>query len=263
MKRFCILAALLLLLPLRPALAWEEPCIGQPYDYSYADERRMIAVNRMEEPSLTYFVADVQLAEGSLWQSVCSDTMRPLTQLLAGTDAVLAINGDDYGAHNYGVIIRNGELLRDRDTTRHMLTVDGDGTLRLLTDRKHHPANALAEQRWRRTSGRRMNSAPRWWRTGRRYSSFSWIMARRRPSIWTAAAPRSCGSWGRSLISPVAGMSGAFPTGSSSEEADHAERVDRRMPGRHPGRGGESAAEPAGVLLPQAGVLCAVPCILA
>lgn len=146
MKRFCILTARLLLLPLRPALAWEEPCIGQPYDYSYADERRMIAVNRIEEPSLTYFVADVQLAEGSLWQSVCSDTMRPLTQRLAGTDAVLAINGDDYGAHNYGVIIRNGELLRARDTTRHMLTVDGDGTLRLLTDRKHHPAKALAEQ---------------------------------------------------------------------------------------------------------------------
>ena len=146
MKRFCILAALLLLLPLRPVLAWEEPCIGQPYDYSYADERRMIAVNRIEEPSLTYFVADVQLAEGSLWQSVCSDTMRPLTQLLAGTDAVLAINGDDYGEHNYGVIIRNGELLRARDNTRHILTVDGDGTLRLLTDRKHHPAKALAEQ---------------------------------------------------------------------------------------------------------------------
>lgn len=146
MKRFCMLAALLLLLPLRTALAWEEPCISPPYDYSYEDERRMIAVSRMAEPNLTYFVADVQLAEGGLWQSVCSDTMRPLTQLLAGTDAVLAINGDDYGAHNYGVIIRNGELLRARDTTRHMLTVDRDGTLRLLTDRKSHPAKALAEQ---------------------------------------------------------------------------------------------------------------------
>lgn len=167
MKRFCMLAALLLLLPLRTALAWEEPCISPPYDYSYEDERRMIAVSRMAEPNLTYFVADVQLAEGGLWQSVCSDTMRPLTQLLAGTDAVLAINGDDYGAHNYGVIIRNGELLRARNTTRHMLTVDRDGTLQLLRTGKATLPKPWRSSCWRRTSGRRTNSAPRWWRTGR------------------------------------------------------------------------------------------------
>lgn len=141
-----MLLAMLVLLPFQMALAWDAPCISEPFDYSYADERRMICVNRISAPGLTYFVADIQLAEPTLWQSLYSENKQPLTNFLDGVDAVLAINGDDYGTHQYGVIVRNGRLLRAKDTTRHMLVVERDGTLRMVTDRKNHPPKDLADQ---------------------------------------------------------------------------------------------------------------------
>ncbi|MDO5377774.1 MAG: phosphodiester glycosidase family protein [Clostridia bacterium] len=151
MKRFrfflCFLSLMAaVLLPVQQALAWETPCIGEPFDYSYADDRRAVCINRISENGLTYYVADIQLADASLWRSVYASDKKPLSQLVAQENAVFAINGDDYGTHRYGVIIRNGELLRTHDTTRHMLIVDGDGALRMVTDRKNNPPKALAEQ---------------------------------------------------------------------------------------------------------------------
>lgn len=147
MKKFCFIffLSLIFLLPFASALAWEKPCIQAPYDYSYEDDRRSIRINRISENGLTYFAADVQLSDIGGWSSVFSAEKQPLTKLVDGRDAVLAINGDDYGTHSYGVIIRNGELLRAKDTTRHMLIVDSDGALRMVTDRKSPSPKTLAE----------------------------------------------------------------------------------------------------------------------
>ena len=59
---------------------------------------------------------------------------------------MLAINGDDFGTHRYGVIIRNGELMRRQDTTRHMLIVASDGSLSMVTDRKQNGCKELADR---------------------------------------------------------------------------------------------------------------------
>ncbi|MGN0762441.1 MAG: phosphodiester glycosidase family protein, partial [Aristaeellaceae bacterium] len=128
------------------ALAWEAPCIDAPHDWHYEDETRSIAVNRVSEDNLTWYVADVQIADGSVWKSVTASGMAPLTTLVAGTDAVLAINGDDFGTHKYGVIIRNGKLMRKQDTTRHMLIVESDGNLSMVTDRKQNGCKKLADR---------------------------------------------------------------------------------------------------------------------
>ena len=128
------------------ASAWEKPCIDAPYGWSYEDAYRSIVINRVSEDNLTYFVADVQIADGSVWKSVTASGMAPLTTMVAGTDAVLAINGDDYGAHKYGVIIRNGKIFREKDTTRHMLIVESDGNLSMVTDRKKNDCKELADR---------------------------------------------------------------------------------------------------------------------
>lgn len=140
------LALMLFTLFARPALAWEAPCMDEPYGWRYEDEQRSIVISQVSESDLTYFVADVQLADASVWKSAFSDTLEPLSSLVAGTDAVLAINGDDFGTHRYGIILRNGELLREHDTTRHMLIVANDGDLRMVTDRKANGYKALADR---------------------------------------------------------------------------------------------------------------------
>ncbi|MGN0753665.1 MAG: phosphodiester glycosidase family protein [Aristaeellaceae bacterium] len=128
------------------ASVWENPCIDAPYGWSYEDEYRSIVINRVSEDNLTYYVADVQIADVSVWKSVTSSGKAPLTTLVAGTDAVLAINGDDFGTHRNGVILRNGKLLRKKNTTRHMLIVESDGNLSMVTDRKKNGYKKLADR---------------------------------------------------------------------------------------------------------------------
>ncbi|HNX62675.1 MAG TPA: phosphodiester glycosidase family protein, partial [Candidatus Limiplasma sp.] len=60
--------------------------------------------------------------------------------------AVLAINGDDCGTHDHGIIIRNGQLLRTQTTTRNLLTVDANGDMSVKTDRKGEDSAALGKQ---------------------------------------------------------------------------------------------------------------------
>lgn len=124
---------------------WQEPCIPAPYDYSYQDDARAISINHVLTNGLSYWVADVQIQDVATMKTVLSDGST-VSAMAQGTDAVLAINGDDYGTHSYGVILRNGKLLRAHDTTRHMLIVDADGNMRLVSDRKANPYKALAEQ---------------------------------------------------------------------------------------------------------------------
>ena len=140
------MAILLFTLCTGRALAWEAPCIDAPYGWSYEDERRSVVINQVSEDNLTYFVADVQLADVSVWKSIYSSDRQTLTDFVSGSDAVLAINGDDFGTHKYGVILRNGELLRERDTTRHMLIVANDGHLSMVTDRRKNGHKELSDR---------------------------------------------------------------------------------------------------------------------
>lgn len=140
------MAILLFTLCAGRALAWEAPCIDAPYGWSYEDERRSVVINQVSEDNLTYFVADVQIADVSVWKSIYSSDWQALTDFVSGSDAVLAINGDDFGTHKYGVILRNGELLRERDTTRHMLIVASDGNLSMVTNRKKNSYKELSNR---------------------------------------------------------------------------------------------------------------------
>ena len=126
---------------------WQEPCVSEPYAYAWQDERRAIAVTTMEVDKSVVYVADVQLRSVDDFH-----TARPkkgtgrLSDMVKDTDAVLAVNADNYRSHSYGVIIRDGECIRQNKSTRHLLAVRRDGSLEVVTDRKTVRAAELARR---------------------------------------------------------------------------------------------------------------------
>ena len=154
MKLHSILAAgLLALCAAAPTTSlaqdWQSPCIAAPYDYSYTDDTRQVVIDRYQSDDITYFVADVQISDSHELRAVIArenggDQRQALTDIVAGQNAVLAINGDDYGTHRYGTIIRNGQPLRAAQTTRNMLIVDQNGNFSLRIDRKNEKPKQLS-----------------------------------------------------------------------------------------------------------------------
>lgn len=148
-KRLILLfAALLLSATICSAAAWEAvpPCIDAPFDWSYLDDRRAIVINRVQTDKVTYFVADVQLSDPGLFRTELDSGMAAVSTLASRAGAVLAINGDNYAAHKYGVILRNGQLIRTHDTTRNLLVVDRNGDMRIKTDRRGEDYRTLGDQ---------------------------------------------------------------------------------------------------------------------
>lgn len=120
----------------RQSAHWEPAplCFAQAPDYTYTDERLRIHVARVEEPGLVYFIADIQTNDPSaLCTALSSDKKNGPQETTSDIGerhgAVLAANGDDYTTHKDGIIIRNGELIRAKSTTRHLLTLDVLGDL--------------------------------------------------------------------------------------------------------------------------------------
>lgn len=128
----------------RPLFATEPLCFGGEADYAYNDQRLSIHIKQYQESGMAYFLCDIQSADaGALRTGLSGDkangALERTSDIAERNGAVFAINGDDYGAHKYGVIIRNGELIRARKTTRHMLVLRQDGTLSAITERQNDP----------------------------------------------------------------------------------------------------------------------------
>lgn len=141
--------------PSLPLFATKPLCFGGDADYAYNDERLSIYIKKYREADMTYFICDIQTTgTDALRVGLAGDeahgVLEHTSDIAERNGAVLAINGDDYGAHKYGIIIRNGELIRARKTTRHMLVLNQDGSLYTVTDRSNDPQalgdRLLAEQ---------------------------------------------------------------------------------------------------------------------
>ena len=137
---------LLLCATLAAAYAWEAPVTGDAADWRFEDAQRCIAISKVQDGDVTYFVADVQLADAALFRTAVDAQLSPVSVLASGANAVLAVNGDDYGVHRYGIVIRGGRLIYARRTVSHMLVVDGQGNFHIKTDRKQEDCRALSQQ---------------------------------------------------------------------------------------------------------------------
>ncbi len=134
----------------RAESAWAQPCVAES-DYEYVDETHSIHIDRMEENGIVYFVADVQLASASQFQTAFGGGeygggKEHISSMATKLGAVFAINADNYGAHEYGVILRNGALYRTATTARHLLIVDANGDLRVRSEREGENPQELGAQ---------------------------------------------------------------------------------------------------------------------
>lgn len=152
---FTLTMSLLLLIGIWPVQAAEtgfQPfCFEGPADYSYQDEGLSVAIKRYQQNDIVYFVADVQVKQAKqLMAGLSSDKPNgreeQIEAIATRNGAVLAVNGDYYGAHKYGTIIRNGQLIRSTTTTRNMLMVDANGNMSVRVDRDQDNAPRLGDE---------------------------------------------------------------------------------------------------------------------
>ena len=149
---------------------WDAPCFDGPYDYTYADDQRSISIRKIYGDQSAGFAVDVRLRDASgLHAGLAQADFEPLSTMTQREDAVLAINADDYRAHKYGVILRNGEALRVHDTTRHMLAVLPDGSFETVSDRTVESPEALAQRLQDQGVQNTFEFAPCWFKTDRRW----------------------------------------------------------------------------------------------
>lgn len=114
----------------------------EPGELSYETEKMSVSIEQKQKDGLTYFVCDIRLTDVSqLRTAFAGDDFRSgiyeATSDIAGRySPVLAINADFCRYHREGVIIRNGEVLRRQNITKHhLLIVDENGDLSAQTDR--------------------------------------------------------------------------------------------------------------------------------
>lgn len=86
---------------------------GAGADYSYQSDELRVAVNKVEEEGVTYFVADIWMRNINCFRTAFSSgkyrgKREPAEKIARDNNAVLAVNGDFLG----GLVIRNGVLYR-------------------------------------------------------------------------------------------------------------------------------------------------------
>ena len=125
-------------------------------ELTYQTDKMSVSIEQKQKDGITYFVCDIQLTDVSqLRTAFAGDDFQSgiyeATSDIAGRyNPVLAINADFCRYHRDGVIIRNGELLRKQNITKHhLMIVDENGDMSALTDRSGKQglvANDLVEQ---------------------------------------------------------------------------------------------------------------------
>lgn len=101
---------------------------------SYQDENISISIEQVYRDKVTYYCADIYISNIAYLKTAFADDTFGSghsewpKKLAAQNDAILAINGDYYGARQTGLVIRNGQLYRDA-MRRDVLLLYLDGTM--------------------------------------------------------------------------------------------------------------------------------------
>lgn len=105
---------------------------------TYEDENIRITLTEYTTNDTVVYVADVQLSSAQyLKTAFAQDTYgknvtEKTSEIAAGNDAILAVNGDYYGAQERGYVIRNGIVYRDAASDAELLCIYADGTMRIV-----------------------------------------------------------------------------------------------------------------------------------
>ena len=128
-------------------------------DNSYSDENIYIKIEtiRLTEDKTTVYVADIRLNSAQyLKTAFANDTygrnQKANTSAIAKAhNAILAINGDYYGARQRGYVIRNGKIYRETkstDTSPDVLGIKAEGTLKSYNQNAYTAQQILDDKVW-------------------------------------------------------------------------------------------------------------------
>ncbi len=109
---------------------------------SYLDENISISITEYRENDTTIYVADVLLSDDSLLKTAFANdsygknVKAETSEIAESVSAILAINGDFYGAQSSGYVIRNGVLYRDTvsSSTQEDLVIYDDGSFEIIME---------------------------------------------------------------------------------------------------------------------------------
>jgi exopolysaccharide biosynthesis protein len=120
-------------------------------DSSYTDQNISITITEYREYDTTIYVADVQLKSAeylrtAFAQSAFGRNISATTSVTSSANnAILAINGDNYGSRQRGYVIRAGVIYRDAAATNQEdLVIESDGSLRIVNEADVTAADLLA-----------------------------------------------------------------------------------------------------------------------
>ena len=109
---------------------------------SWSDENIAITVTQYRACQTDVYVADVTLSSPEYLKTTLADNtygrnIKDKTSVIASENqAVLAINGDYYGARNSGYVLRNGILYRESGAGGDVLAIFDDGSFQIADDRQ-------------------------------------------------------------------------------------------------------------------------------
>ena len=114
----------------------------EPGQLHYEDDSMTVSIEQKQKDGMTYFVCDIKLTSVEQFRTAFagddfkSGIYEAVSDIASRYQPVLAINADFCRYHRNGVIIRNGEVLRRQNITKHhLLIVDQNGDLSAQTDR--------------------------------------------------------------------------------------------------------------------------------
>ena len=117
----------------------------------YSDSKTSITLKQYREYDSNIYVADVTVSDASdLKTALANNTYgRNITDttsdMAKNNNAVLAINGDYYGARQSGYVIRNGKLYRDTSGNRDALVIQKNGEFKFISESETSASDLLQD----------------------------------------------------------------------------------------------------------------------
>ena len=121
---------------------------------TYSDSKSKITVTRYRAYDSNIYVADVEVTDGtSILSAFAKNTYgRNITDTASDmaeeNNAVLAINGDYYGARQSGYVIRNGVVYRSQGSNGEDMVISKDGSLSFISESDTTTDSLIQKQAW-------------------------------------------------------------------------------------------------------------------
>ena len=121
---------------------------------TYSDSKSKITVTRYRAYDSNIYVADVEVTDGtSILSAFANNTYgRNITDTTSDmaeeNNAVLAINGDYYGARQSGYVIRNGVVYRSQGSNGEDMVISKDGSLSFISESDTTTDSLIQKKAW-------------------------------------------------------------------------------------------------------------------